>query len=440
MFMTQLDSTIINVALGAVKTDFLSPTATVTWVVDSYLVTFASCLLGFGVIGDRLGRRRMYLAGLALFAVTSAGCAMAPDVGWLIGLRAVQGVAAAAVLVNSLAVLLDWFSAEDRPRAIGWWGAVAGISLAIGPPLGGLIVDGLGWRWVFWMNFPVALAGIAISRRVVRESYGSPRRMDWPGQLLALAALATLTLGVASGASSGWTAPSALGCLSAAAVLAVAFVIAESRSADPLVPLRLFGSRPFVCANLAAAMVSFGTMGLLFLISMYVLQVDHGSATAAGMRIVPLFAAHGLASSSAGRLCARWGGPVVAITGAAVAAIATWWLAWSAGDTAVMVLALTICGIGVGAGMSALVACVAAAAPGEPAGLTSGLNNTARQIGNSVSVALLGGLVAAAATPQQGVQLALWVNGAAYFLAAVLAAALAVRRNTGRPERDEAHC
>ncbi|MEV5508830.1 MFS transporter [Streptomyces orinoci] len=424
MFMTQLDSTLVNVALGAVKSEFSAPTTTVTWVVDAYLVTFAASLLGLGVLGDRLGRKRTYLTGLALFAATSAGCTLVPGIGWLIALRAGQGVAAACVLVTSLAVLLDWFAAEDRPRVIGWWAAVAGISLAVGPVLGGVIVDGLGWRWVFWLHAPVALLGLALGPRTLRESYGPRRPLDWRGQLLAAAALASLTWGITTGAGSGWTRPLPLLLLTLAPLLAGAFVLVESRSTAPLVPLHLFRSHRFAATNLAAALVSFGTMGLLFLISAYMVQIAVGSATAAGLSIVPLFVAHGLASPFSGTLQKRWGSRIVTAVGCALAAASTWCVAASLGNRPVMTVALLTCGAGVGVGMSALVAAAVAAAPADAAGLASGLNNTARQMGSSVAVALLGGLIAAATTPRDGVRLALAVDGTAYLLAAALTLSL----------------
>lgn len=425
MFMTQLDLTITNVAIGSVQHQFHVPTATVTWIVDGYMVSFAACLLGIGDLADLYGRKRAYLLAMTAFTTASAGCGLAASIGWLIALRAVQGVAAAGVMVTSLAVLLDWFPAEQRPRAIGWWASVAGSALVFGPLLGGFIIDDLGWRWVFWLNLPVGLCGIAAGRRLIRESYGPPRRLDWHGQSLGFAALAALAWGIEEGTSNHWTGPYVAMALGAGLMLAAAFIAAEHRSSDPLIPLRLFRSATFTGANLAGFLTNFGTLGLLFLLSVYFEQVSGDSARGTGLRIVPLFAAYMLTSPLGGRLVARFGAPITAAAGCAISAVATGLLpgviVLRASGAMALVAALVLCGAGLGGSLAGLVAlAVGSVTPGR-AGLASGVNNTSRQIGNAIGVALLGGLVASAVTPRRGVLLGLWIVAAAYLLAALLA-------------------
>jgi DHA2 family methylenomycin A resistance protein-like MFS transporter len=413
-FVTQLDLTVVNVAVSGVKADFGVSTGLVTWMIDGYLVTFAAFLLSLGDLADLLGRKRLFLAGLALFTVASAGCAAAPGMGWLIGARAVQGIAGAAVLVSSLALLMHDFQGSERTRAIGWWASVAGVALIAGPLLGGVLVDSLGWRWIFWINLPVGVLAITAGSRTLTESRrASGTRFDWPGQLLAVALLGTLAYGLEGRA---WPA------LVAAGFLAAGFVLMERHSAHPLVPLEVFRSRAFTGANLAAGLLNFGTLGLLFLLSLYVEQVEHGPAAAAGSRIAPLFAAYVLTNPWAGRAQRRWGTAWSAGLGTGLAGLAALAVPGLVGQPVWTTVALAGCGAGVGLAMPALVSVAVTAVPAERSGLASGLNNTARQIGNTLGIALLGGVADAARSLRSGIEAALVVNGCAFLLAAVLIA------------------
>jgi MFS transporter, DHA2 family, methylenomycin A resistance protein len=441
-FVTQLDLTVVNVAVGGVRADLGASTTMLTWVIDGYLVTFAAFMLGLGDVGDLVGRRRVFLIGLTLFTAISVGCAVAPNVGALVAARAAQGVAGAAVLVSSLAILVHSFDGRERTRAIGWWASVAGVALIIGPVLGGVLVDALGWRWVFWINLPVGVAGVVAGLCTLEESRGATvRRMDWPGQVLAVCALGTLAFGLQTVAGNAWLGWPVLGT---GLLLAAGFIAAERRSGAPLVPLDVMRSRTFGGANAAALLLNLGTLGLLFLLSLYFEQVRHGGAAGTGGRIAPLFAAYVVVSPWAGRVTNRWGAPRPAGAGAAVAGLAALAVPGLFGSPGWIAMALALCGAGVGLAMPALVSVAVGAVPVERSGLASGLNNTARQVGNTLGVALLGGVVAAAGTSRAGIRAGLVVVAVSFLLAAALVAAtlsespglggLWSRRRFGRPE------
>ncbi|MDT3443844.1 MULTISPECIES: MFS transporter [unclassified Pseudofrankia] len=423
LFVTQLDLTVVNVAVGAIGRRLHASTGAVTWVVDGYFVTFAAFMIGFGDVGDLFGRRRVFLAGLAGFAAASTGCAAAPGVGWLILFRTLQGVAGAAVLVSSLAILADAFDGADRTRAIGVWSAVAGIALVVGPLLGGLIVDGLGWRWIFWINVPISLVSIAAGRRVLRESRrgGHDRHLDRGGQILAVLMLGALAWGLSETAAEpgsviGWLA------LGASVLLAAGFVAVERRCATPLVPLSVFRSRTFRGANLASLLLNFATLGLLYLLSLDFEHVDGRSATATGVRIAPLFAAYAAVSMLAGRIADRFGQRVPGTLGGLAAGTGVALVAAERASGAAAGAGLVLAGVGIGLALPAVVSTAVAAVPGARAGLGAGLNNTARQIGGTLGIALLGGVVAGAGSERVGIGRALIAVAAAYTVAAALVA------------------
>ncbi|MDT0310140.1 MFS transporter [Streptomyces sp. DSM 44917] len=422
LFVTQLDLTVVNIGVSAVQADLGTGTSTATWVVAAYFVSYAACMLGLGELGDVLGRGRVFLAGLLGFTLASAACALAPGAAVLIAARAVQGVFGAAVLVSSLSLLVHHFDGPGRARVIGLWSAVAGLALVAGPTLGGVLVDGLGWRWMFWINLPICLAGMALGARVV--PLGRPpaagRPVDWRGQALALGALTGVALGVESLAAARGASPAGWAALALGLLLAAAFLASQRTAPAPLVPLALFRSRPFGGANAAALLLNFGTLGLLFLLSLYFVRVAGMEEGMAGLCVAPLFAGYIAVSTFAGRAAARWGSRLPAAAGLAVAGVAGAAVALAAADrhTAPVVAAATLCGTGIGLTLPALIAVSVGAVGTERAGLASGLNNTARQIGGSLGVATLGGIVAASDSTHTGIVRALAVNAAVYLLGA----------------------
>ncbi|GAB2812142.1 MFS transporter [Actinocorallia aurea] len=417
LFVTQLDLTVVNVAVTAVREDLGASLPVATWVVAAYFVTFAAFMLSFGDIGDLYGRHRVFLGGLAAFTVASVACAAAPGVGWLIGARAVQGAAGAAVLVSSLALIVHWFPVRERARAIGWWSAVAGLSMVVGPVVGGLLVDGFGWRSVFWINLPIGAVGLVAGYRVLpRVPGGRDRRVDWGGQVLAVAVVAALAWAL----ETGWRTPAAWGAFAGALAGLALFVRIEGRARHPLVPLDLFRSVPFAGANGAALLLNAATLGLLFLLSLK--YTAHLDAAEAGARIVPLFAAYALISPFGGRIAARHGPRLPAAGGTALAGASVLLLPHVGMLPGIVIL--VVAGLGIGTALPAIVTTAVGAVPAERGGLGSGLNNTARQIGGTFGVALLGGVAAA-----EGVGTALVFDAVAYLLAA-LVAVLALPKGT----------
>lgn len=422
LFVTQFDLTVVNVAMDSVQTDFAASTTAVTWVVDAYFVTFAACMIGFGDIGDLLGRRMVFLVGLAGFACASAACALAPTAGWLIGFRAAQGVAGAAVLVSSLAILAAEFADADAARAVGTWSAAAGTALVAGPVVGGVLVEAWGWPSVFWINVPICAVALAAGLMILPEARpGRDRGLDVPGQVLAVAVLGTLAWGLSQTAGSRGSSVAGWASIAAAVLLGVVLGAVERRSAAPLVPPELVAAPLLRGANAAALLVNFGTLGLLYLLSLS-FQRDHGlSAAAAGLRIAPLFASYALVSLVAGRIVGRWGarragagGCLLAAAGVAVLPRLT-----DPGFTTTPVL--VVVGLGVGLALPAFVATAVAAVPAARAGLASGLNNTSRQIGGTLGVAVLGGIVVAAESEAGGIRTALVVDALGYLLAGTVA-------------------
>ncbi|MET9384208.1 MFS transporter [Streptomyces sp. NPDC002928] len=422
LFVTQLDLTVVNIGVSSVQADLGVSTSTVTWVVDAYFVTYAACMLGFGEVGDAIGRGKVFLGGLLGFTLSSAACALAPGAGTLITARAVQGVFGAAVLVSSLSVLVHHFEGPVRARAIGLWSAVAGVALVAGPTLGGVIVDALGWRWMFWINLPIGVIGTAAGARVLAGTQSQPtgRTLDWRGQLLALSALSCVAFGVESLTASQGASPLGWAAAGAGVLLVVCFVVVQRTSHAPLVPLSLFRSRPFRGANAASLLLNFGTLGLLFLLSMYFVRVGEKDARVGGLLIAPLFAAYIVVSTFAGRASNRWGSRIPAACGLLVASVAAAVVAMEADarQEVALVVAATLCGTGIGLTLPALVSVAVNEVDTERAGLASGLNNTARQIGGSLGVATLGGIVSASDTVSTGIVRALYVNAAVFLLAA----------------------
>jgi DHA2 family methylenomycin A resistance protein-like MFS transporter len=431
LFVTQLDLTVVNIGVGAVQHDLRIGTSTATWVVDAYFVTYAACMLGFGEVGDAIGRGRVFLAGLLGFTLASVACALAPGAGWLVTGRAVQGVFGAAVLVSSLSLLVHHVAGAERARVIGRWSAVAGVALVAGPTLGGVIVDHLGWRWMFWVNVPIGLAGTAAGIRVLpRTRPGGRRRIDWAGQLLALSGLTGIAYGVESltadrgGSVPGWAA------VAGGALLTAGFAAVQRRSAAPLVPPGLFRSRAFRGANAAALLLNFGTLGLLFLLSMYFVRVAGERADLAGLRVAPLFAAYIAVSTVAGRAVGRWGTRLPAALGMTVAGVAVALVAAAADGHRVgpVVAASALGGTGIGLTLPALISVSVGAVDADRAGLASGLNNTARQIGGSLGVATLGGIVSASGATGTGITRALVADAAVLLLGAWISLTALPRR------------
>ena len=426
-FMVILDSTIVNVALPALRAEFRAGVSGLQWVVDSYLLVLAAGLLSAGALADRWGARRVFQGGLGVFLAASAGCGLAPDLAVLIAARVVQGLGAALAVPASLALLRAAYTDQRaRARAVGVWGGIAGLAAAAGPILGGLLVSTIGWRWVFFVNLPIALAAMVLTARFVPAPPGRPRRVDPGGQSTAILALVALSVALIDGGRGGLT-----GTVLAAGivcVLAVAgFVFIERRARAPMLPLALFRNRTLTAATVVGLLINLGFYGELFVINLYFQQVRHYSALVAGLALLPQMGVVAAGSAVSGRFTARSGGPrPTMLIGLAAGSAGLLALALTAADSAYAVLVgpLVAAGFGMSFTMPAATTAVTDNAPPEHAGLASGVINAARQVGSVIGVAVLGSLVGGETDLVAGLHAALIAAGLAFLLGFALIAAV----------------
>ncbi|GAA1764664.1 MFS transporter [Kocuria aegyptia] len=396
--LTFIDTTVVSIALPSVGADLGAGSSGLTWVVNGYTLTLASLVLLGGSLGDRYGRRRIFLIGVGCFAVASALCGLAPGITVLVAARAVQGVGGALLVPAALAILQSSFAPGDRARAIGAWSGLTGVAAAVGPFAGGWLVQTTSWRWVFLVNLPVALAVALIARRHVPESRnpGACPQLDVPGAALLVAGLGVLTLGLTAAAADDPQAPVTGGALAGGAGLLAAFLLRERRAASPLLPPALLGRRLFVAAN-AITFVVYAGLGAVFFVLVVALQVGLGfSPVAAGLSLLPVTVLMLLLSPSAGALVHRVGPRLPMTAGPLVAGLGVLLLG-RAGPGAHYLLDVLVPATVFGAGLTLLVtpltATVLGALPTEQAGLASGVNN---------AVARTAGLLAVAAIPLVG--------------------------------------
>jgi DHA2 family methylenomycin A resistance protein-like MFS transporter len=395
-FFVLLDVTIVNVALANVASDLHASRLQLQWVVDAYALVLAGMMLGAGDIADRLGARRVFLVGLALFGAGSAGCAAAPVSGALIGARAVQGLGAAAVLPTSLAIVNQLYTEPGiRERAIGIWVAVGSVGLIAGPLLGGVLVSGPGWRWVFWLNVPLAvLAALLGGALLPRSSQRRSHRPDVAGQVLGTLSLLALVFTIIEGTHDGWGATPVIAGAAALAVLLPAAAAVELRRRRPMLDLRWFRNPEFSAANGGAAAMNMGTLGALFAISLFLQQDQGQSPFELGLHVLPLAAPLALIAPYAGSVVSRLGPRAPASLGLAGCGVGYLVVAVLGAQMtdALGTLALAVSGIGLGFATPGLVTGATRALGRRRAGIASAVNNTARQVGGAVGVALIGGL------------------------------------------------
>jgi MFS transporter, DHA2 family, methylenomycin A resistance protein len=427
-FMVILDATVVNVALPALGHDLGGGVSGLQWVVDGYTLVFAGLLLSSGSLGDRLGGRRVFQTGLLLFTLASAACAAAPSVPLLVAARVAQGLGAALLVPSSLALLRAAYDDPgERARAIGVWGAVAGIAAASGPVIGGVLVSALSWRAVFLLNLPVGIAGLLLARRhVPAAGERSGGGLDPLGQVLAIAALTTLTFGVIE---------KELVPLLVSLALLAAFVACEHRAREPMLPLRLFQNATFSGASFVGLAINLGFYGQLFVVSLYFQHVRGWSALATGLALLPEGIFVAISSALSGRAMGRVGPRLPMIGGLLLGGAGLAGLAAAGDGTSypLLVPPLIAAGFGMAFTMPAATTAIIGAAPAERAGIASGVLNASRQAGGAIGVALLGALVGSGAFIP-GLRAAMLVAGGAFFLAAAVAA-LTVERRVGSAAR-----
>ncbi|WP_426439455.1 MFS transporter [Bradyrhizobium genosp. P] len=391
-FMMALDAMIVTTAFATIRAEFGSTVETLQWTVNAFNLTFAVLLLTGAALGDRFGRRRTFAAGIALFVIASAACALAGNATALIAARALQGAGAALVMPVAMAILSGAFGREQRARALGIFSGITGCALIIGPAIGGLITEHLGWRWIFWINLPIGLVAIALARARLRESFGAAAPLDITGlSLVALAALA-LVWSLLRGNAIGWASAEVTATLIAGVVFAAVFVWWELRVAAPMVPLRLFASRP-LASGMAASVLFYAAMyGVLFLLPQF-LQITLGfDAFGAGLRLLPWTATLFVTAPLAGAVVNRFGERTLVVTGLLMQAIGLGWIGEIVSPTlpySALVVPLVLAGVGVSMAMPAAQNAVLSSVPVTEMGKASGIFNMGRFLGGMFGVAAL---------------------------------------------------
>jgi EmrB/QacA subfamily drug resistance transporter len=399
LLIVSLDNTILNVALPSMRKDFHAGVSGLQWTIDAYLLVMASLLLLSGSTADRVGRKRIFQTGLALFTAGSLLCSLAPGLGWLIVFRMVQAVGGSMLNPVAMSIITNTFTdARERARAIGVWGGVLGISMAAGPIIGGALVQSVGWRSIFWINLPVGLAALVLTARFVPESRAlRARRVDPVGQVLVIAVLGTLTYGIIEGSGAGWASPLIVGCFLVAALSVAALVTYEKRRVDPLIDIRFFRSVPFAGATVIAVSSFAALGGFLFLNTLYLQEQRGLSALDAGLHMVPMALMTLVFAPVSGRLVASRGPrPSLVCAGAAMTASGILFAAFDAqsSDT-LLYITYVLFGIGFGFVNAPITNTAVSGMPRAQAGVAAAVASTSRQVGQSLGVAVLGAALAA---------------------------------------------
>jgi EmrB/QacA subfamily drug resistance transporter len=399
LFMVGLDNTIVNVGLPAIGHDLHAGVSGLQWTVAAYTIVLAALLMFSGALADRIGRRTVFQVGLSLFTLGSWLCSLAPSLSWLIGFRILQGIGGSMLNPAALGIITNTFTGRaERARAIGVWDGVFGLSMALGPVLGGVLVGTVGWQGIFWANIPVGLAAISLTALFVPDSRApQSRRADPVGQFLVIVMLGALAYAIIEGPSRGWRSPEIAGFfLLSVAALAVLLAY-EPRHAEPMIDLRFFRSVPFAGANLSAVCAIAAMAGFLFLSTLYLQEVRGLTALQAGLTILPMPVVMALCAPLAGRLVARRGPRIPLVIAGAALTISSAALSRLTGSTEHAYLMVSYGLFGVGAGMvsSPITNGVMSGVPAAQAGMASGMNSSSRQLGQSLGVAIVGSVLAA---------------------------------------------
>jgi EmrB/QacA subfamily drug resistance transporter len=436
VFMTALDTLVVTTALPVLRVSLHTGLSDLEWTVNAYNLAFACSLLTGAALGDRFGRRRVFCVGLSVFTAASVGAALAPTIGILIAARAVQGAGAAMVMPLSLTLISEAFPADKRGTAIGIWGGIAGMAVAAGPVVGGAVVQGISWHWIFWLNVPIGLALIPLSASRLRESFGPRPRLDVTGLVLAGAGFFAITWALVRANTVGWASAEVIGSLVVGGALVALFVWWEQRVSTPMLSLAMFRQRSFSTANGVSFFMYAGLFGALFLMSQFFQSAQHLTPLQAGLRLLAWTAAPVVVSPVAGQLADRYGNRPFMAAGMLLQAVGLAWVAAIAKahlGFAELGLALTVAGVGTSLVFPTVSNEVIASVPGEEVGVASGTNSAIRELGGVFGVAVLAsvftrpGVYASPATFVDGFTAALWV-GVAFSGAGVLAALAVVRR------------
>jgi len=442
LFMVALDTLVVTTALPVLRVDLGASLPDLEWTVNIYNLAFACLLLTGAALGDRFGRRRMFAIGLGVFTTASAAAALSPSVGALIAARAFQGAGAALVMPLTLTLISAAFPAEKRGAAIGLWGGIAGLAVAAGPVVGGAVVDGISWHWIFWLNVPIGLVLIPLSLARLSESFGPRPQLDLVGLPLAGAGMLGLTWGLIRSSTVGWTSAEVVLTLAAGAALVAAFLAYERRARSPMLPLELFRHRGFSAANGVSFFMYAGLFGTLFLMAQFLQNALGYSPLQAGIRLLPWTATPMVIAPLAGGLADRFGNRPFMILGMVMQAVGLGWVALIASPHVGYLelgIALTIAGIGTSLCFPTVANSVMGSVPPQEAGPASGTNSSLRELGGVFGVAILAaiftrhGVYTSAQTFVDGFRAALLV-GAGLTAVGIAAAALAPGRSKAQDE------
>jgi EmrB/QacA subfamily drug resistance transporter len=431
--MVTLDNLVVTMALPVIRDDLGASLESLEWTVNAYTLTFAVLLLTGAALGDRFGRKRLFAIGLGIFTVASAAAALAPSVDALVVARALQGVGGAIVMPLTLTLLSAAVPPEKRGVALGAWGGIGGLAVALGPLVGGAVVEGISWQWIFWLNVPIGLLLLPFALRRLNESHGPYSTLDLPGLGLASAGLFGIVWGVVRGNGQGWASAEVLSAIGVGAALLVAFVLWELRTATPMLPMRFFRNRTFAATNAASLFMFFGMFGSIFLLAQFLQTVQGYSPLEAGLRTLPWTAMPMFISPIAGALSDRIGGRPLMATGLALQAGALAWLA-AITETGVpygqLVAPFVVAGIGMSLFFAPVANVILGSVRREEEGQASGANNAIRELGGVFGVAVLAAIFAGyggyenGQTYVDGLVPAVWVGAVIVGLGAL--AALAV--------------
>ena len=441
LFMVTLDNLVVTTALPVIRKDLDASLSGLEWTVNAYTLTFAVLLLTGAALGDRFGRRLMFSIGLGIFTLASAAAAMAPSIGALDAARAAQGLGGAIVMPLTLTILSAAVPKERRGLALGFWGGISGLAVAFGPVVGGAVVDGISWHWIFWLNVPIGIVLIPLALSRLTETHGPGGRLDLPGLTLASAGLFGIVWGLVRGNSVGWGSPEIVGALALGAILTVAFVAWELRASAPMLPMRFFRNRTFALANVSSLFMFFGMFGSIFFLSQFFQTVQGYSPLSSGLRILPWTAMPMIVAPIAGAMSDRVGGQKLMGVGLTLQAIGLGWIAHVSSPTIAyseLVGPFIISGIGMALFFAPVANVVLSAVRPAEEGQASGANNAIRELGGVFGVAVLAavfahvGSYATGDTFTHGMNVAVWIGAAV-----VLAGAVAAFLIPGRPQRQE---
>ncbi len=433
LFMVVLDNLVVNVALPSIHRDLHASIQELEWTVNAYVLSYAVFLLTGAALGDRFGRKRMFTAGLALFTLSSAAAAIAPTTAILIAARATQGLGAAIVTPLTLTLLAEAFPPQRRGVAIGVWSGISGVAVALGPLVGGAVVQAASWHWIFWINVPIGIVLVPLALSRLAESHGPSRQLDLRGLALASSGLFGVVYGLVRSQSLGWTSAEVLVALGAGVLLVAAFIAYELRTREPMLPMGFFARRGFAVTNGVSLAMYFGMFGSIFFLTQYLQNVLGNSPLQAGVKLLVWTGATMVVSPVAGFLSERYGSRLFMAAGLTLQAVALGWMATTASihqSYSTMIVPFLLAGAGMSLVFAPAANAVLSSVKAHQAGQASGATNAIRELGGVLGIAVLAtvftshGSYASSQAFVQGLQPALWVGVAVLGAGALLAAAL----------------